>query len=215
MSYPSNQKNKDKIMRQLPIHHVTIAISIPLLIVALSNKAFSYGKEPCEDIPGHYARDDGSTGSIQVRVWILDAPNIDYEKTLKNLVSNAYYNRSDYYAECTSGYYTHDTIEGKYKQLTCTNKYGQRSSDEVVQYNVLNSYFEIPIQNGLTVKLEPKESRTSTWCKLGKQATFRTGALFAPRGGGSLGKSFFSITIYPMSPFTVHRNDPTTSDYKF
>ena len=202
-------------MRQLPIHHVTIAISVPLLIIAVSNKAFSYTKQPCEDIPGHYARDDGSTGSIQVRVWILDAPNIDYEKTLKNLVSNAYYNRSDYYAECTSGYYTHDTYEGKYKQLTCTNKYGQRSSADAHQSNVLNSIFAIPIQNGLSVRLEPMVSRTSTWCKLGRQASFRTGKLFAVESGGFLGKSFFSILTYPMSPFTVHRNDPTTSDYKF
>lgn len=193
----------------------TPLVILPLIIFAISTNAHAYSNVPCIDKPGYYARVDGGKSSpIRVKVWILDASNINYQKTLDNLISNAYYNRSDYYAMCINGAYGTGAYSS-YSNLTCTNKYGHTTTENEHTLNIVGNYFYIPIQSGLTVKLDPKESVTKTWtyCNLGAQAIFNIG-LLNTKSGYVTDKRFFSITTYS-TPMEVRINEPTPNNYKF
>lgn len=192
---------------------------MPLFICAFHQTAYSYTKIPCEDRPGFNAVVDKflPSSSINVKVWILDASNINYNRTLVSLTQNAYYNRSDYYAECTNASFEDIGFEYESSVLSCTNKYRESSSSKEYTQNVSRFPRTIPIQNGLTVALDPIESSEQIFCNLGKKAILTVGKLFTSGTVTSqfTGKSYFSVTTYSMYPFIVEPMGPTMKDYKF
>jgi hypothetical protein len=202
------------MMSQSAFSHLRKLSLIPLALFTFSNSALAYTLRACFDQPNYEALDEGGISStVRIRVWLLEASNINYERTLSNLVRKYNYNRNDYYAECSTMSYINKEQDSEQSVFSCTNKHGQSSTSTTFTGNFVGSYFEIPIQNGLMVKLEPKESSTRIWCSLGQKDIFRTGRIYAP--SGFTGKSYFSVTTFSVPPFKVKSKDPTLKDYKF
>ena len=187
------------------------------LLISVMLHGMSHAFE-CTDIPGYDAipevenYDDMTMSST---IWILEAPksNIDFEKTLANLIIKAQFNRQNYYAQCEI---SKSYDNGFSRNLQCTNRYGLTLTSKDNGFNIWRTYFNLPDKNGLALRTQPDNNAAKSFflCKLSEQVRFTVGRVEISHSTIP-NKIYFASVRRNLGPLKLMKKLPTANDARF